>query len=179
MQEDVKQTTEVFRQGKCALIPTDTGWMVACDAVQDNAVKQAMALCRTTNISDFVLLIDNAGRAQAYLEEMPDIVWDLFEMSDSPLTIRLQHVKNLASTLCTKDAFTAFSVVHNETAKQICFRFRRPIACLPTGVHSFELLDEQLKQQVAYSVRTTGTVPAQKESIIELGKGNLIRIIKE
>ena len=45
------------------------------------------------------LLIDTSGKLQSYLDEVPDIAWDLIEMTEKPLTIIYSQYRNLATSL--------------------------------------------------------------------------------
>lgn len=177
MQEAIKLTLETLKNGRTAIIPTDTGWAIACDAINNDAIESMMKISNTTDVSTIVVLTDSVGRLQSYVEEMADIVWDLFELSEKPLTIRLPNIRNLAPILQQQDSYCAFRVTKGDFSKQLCSRFRRPVATISIDNISPDM-NTGIGQKVDFKV-ASGVFSFQEESVIQLGKGNLVQIIKE
>lgn len=176
--EDLKNIIDLLRIGKTVLIPTDVDWAIACDATNDDALNSLLKICGTSP-EHTVLLVDTVGRLQSYLDELPDIAWDLFEMTERPLTLRMLHPRNLAPTLQAPHAFCAFRVTKDSFSQQLCARFRRPIVCVSTGCKSLADIDDKIRNAVHFAASNIAKPHFGNESIIQLGDGNLFTIIKE
>ena len=59
-----------------------------------------------------LLLTDMPGKIQNLVSQMPDIAWDLIEMSDSPLTIIYPGAKNIAKNLIAEDGSVGIRVTN-------------------------------------------------------------------
>ena len=87
MNEDIKKALEVLKQGGIILYPTDTIWGIGCDATNEEAVEKIYAIKQRDKNQSMLILLDNPGKLQAYIQDVPDIAWDLFDLADKPLTI--------------------------------------------------------------------------------------------
>jgi L-threonylcarbamoyladenylate synthase len=64
---------------------------------------------------------------ERYVSEIPDIVYELAEVSDDPLTIIYPGGKNLAPGVCASDGSVAIRICHDQFCKELISRFRKPI----------------------------------------------------
>ena len=103
MRDDIQKALEVLRKGGLILYPTDTIWGIGCDATNEEAVKKLYALKRRDDRQSMLVLIDRPEQLQAYVREVPNIAWDLIELSDRPLTLIYDGAKNLAPNLIASD----------------------------------------------------------------------------
>ncbi len=94
---------EVLRAGGLILYPTDTVWGIGCDATNEEAVKKIFKLKNREDSKSLIVLVDSVDRLAAYVEDVPDVVWDLAELADKPLTIIYPKGKNLAPNVMAKD----------------------------------------------------------------------------
>ena len=83
MKEEIKKTVEVLRAGGVILYPTDTVWGLGCDATNEKAVKRIFDIKRRADAKAMLVLIDNPAKLQSYVEEVPDMAWDLIEFSET------------------------------------------------------------------------------------------------
>src|SRR5690554_5245579 len=103
MQDDIQKAIEVLKKGGLILYPTDTIWGIGCDATNEEAVKRVYELKQRVDSKSMLVLVDTPAVLQAYVQEVPDIAWDLIELTDKPLTIIYDGAKNLASNLVAPD----------------------------------------------------------------------------
>ena len=99
MQEDIKKACEVMRNGGVILYPTDTIWGIGCDATNEEAVKRVYEIKQRNDSKSMLVLLENPAKLQTYITEVPDIAWDLIDLTDKPLTIIYEGAKNLATNL--------------------------------------------------------------------------------
>jgi len=187
MQEEIKKALEVLRSGGVILYPTDTVWGIGCDATNESAVKRIFEIKKRMDAKAMLVLIDSPGKLQVYVDEVPDIAWDLIEMSDKPLTIIYPQAKNLATNLIAEDKSIGIRVTKEEFSNKLCTQFRKPIVSTSANVSgeatptNFSKISSEIKSAVDYIVnyRQKETTEPKPSSIIKLGKGNLFQMIRE
>ncbi|MDD3321773.1 MAG: L-threonylcarbamoyladenylate synthase [Paludibacter sp.] len=187
MIEEIKKTIEVLRAGGIILYPTDTVWGIGCDATNEQAVQKIFNLKNRKDKKAMLILIDNAAKLQSYLDEVPDMAWDLIEFAEKPLTIIYPDAKNLASNLLGKDKSIGIRVTKEDFSKRLCEQFRKPIVSTSANFSgeqtplNFSEISEDIKSKVDYVVnfRQNELSKPKPSSIIKLGKGNLFQMIRE
>ena len=85
--EEVKKAISVMKQGGVILYPTDTIWGIGCDATNSEAVAKIFEIKHRAESKSMIVLVDSLSRAQNYVNQLPDIAWDLVDIADKPLTI--------------------------------------------------------------------------------------------
>lgn len=186
MQEDIKKALEVLRSGGIILYPTDTVWGLGCDATNVEAVKRIYEIKKREDAKAMLVLVDSPSRVQSYVEEVPEMAWELIDVSDKPLTIIYPDAKNLAANLLAADKSIGIRVSTEVFSKTLCAQFRRPIVSTsanesgkPTPVN-FKTISQEIKDAVDYIInyRQDDVSETKPSSIIKLGKGNLFQIIR-
>src|SRR5512145_671165 len=99
MEQDIQKAAEILRKGGLILYPTDTIWGIGCDATNAEAVKKIYELKQREETKSMLVLLDSPGRIDRYIKEVPEIVWQLIEVNDQPMTIIYPGAKNLAANL--------------------------------------------------------------------------------
>ena len=187
MIEEVKKTVEVLRNGGVILYPTDTIWGLGCDATNETAVKKVYDIKKRTEIKSMLVLIDSPAKLQAYVTEIPELAWELTELTTNPLTIIYPGAKNLAPNLIGEDHTIGIRVTDETFSKKLCEMFRKPIVSTSANISGeksptfFREISEEIIQAVDYVVnfRRNENRPAKASSIIKLGVKNEIQIIRE
>lgn len=186
-QEDINEACEVLRRGGVILYPTDTIWGIGCDATNAEAVQRVYEIKRRADNKALIVLTDAMSKVDFYVEEVPDIAYDLVELSDKPLTIIYGGARNLAPALLGEDGSVAIRVTQESFSQSLCRRFRKAIVSTSANVSgapaplSFSEISEEIKQAVDYIVeaRREETTKATPSSIIKLGAGGLVKVIRE
>ena len=187
MKEEIKKIVEVLRGGGIILYPTDTVWGLGCDATNEKAVKRIFDIKRRSDTKAMIVLIDNPAKLQSYVEEVPEMAWDLIEMSEKPLTIIYPQAKNLAANLIAKDKTIGIRVTKEHFSKSLCAQFRNPIVSTSANISgnatplNFSQISNDIKSAVDYVVlfRQDDMSKPAPSSIIKLDKGNLFQLIRE
>jgi L-threonylcarbamoyladenylate synthase len=179
MQDEIKKALDVLYNGGVILYPTDTEWSLGCDATNDSVVSRVKEIAG--ELEFITVLIDNQGKLQSYVEEVPDMAWDLIEMSEKPLTIIYSGVRNLSQNILTKEKTVGIRVTNEAFSKNLCARFRKPIVAVPVAKGFFASIPDNVKIKADYVVnfRQTDRVQPKPASVIKLGKGNLFQLIQE
>ena len=187
IREEIKKACEVLQKGGVILYPTDTVWGIGCDATNEEAVKRVYEIKRRTDSKAMLVLVDSDVKVDYYVQDVPEVAWDLIQYATKPLTIIYDGARNLAPNLIGEDGSVGIRVTSEEFSKQLCFRFRKAIVSTSANISgqpapaSFGEIQEEIKQAVDYIVgyRQDEPAGAKPSSILKLGKGGLIKVIRE
>lgn len=187
MQDDIRKACEVLSKGGIILYPTDTIWGIGCDATNEEAVKRIYELKQRDDSKSMLVLLDNPARLQTYVQDVPDIAWDLIELADKPLTIIYEGAKNLAANLIASDGSIGIRITGEVFSRELCKQFRKPIVSTSANVSGekspsrFSQIRSDIKNGVDYIVtyRQKDQSEAQPSGIVKLGKNGTIHIIRK
>lgn len=187
MNEEIKKAVEVLEKGGLILYPTDTIWGIGCDATNEDAVKKVYELKKRSDSKALIVMIDNSVKLDYYVDRVPDIAWDLIEVTDKPLTIIYDNARNLASNLIAEDGSLAIRVTEEAFSKELCKRFRKAIVSTSANVSgepspaNFSEISDVIKNGVDYVVnfRREEKTKSKSSSIIKLGASGEIKVIRE
>ena len=124
---DIKQALTVLREGGLILYPTDTIWGIGCDATNTEAVEKVHQLKGRNLEKSFIILLSSESQLQSYVEEIPEVAYQLIEYADKPLTIVYSSAKNIAPNAVAADGSIGIRIVKHPFCEQLLQRFRKPI----------------------------------------------------
>lgn len=187
MDEEIKKACQVMREGGVILYPTDTIWGIGCDATNEEAVRRVYEIKRRTDSKAMLVLVDSAVKVDFYVQDVPEVAWDLIELADKPLTIIYSDARNLAPNLLAQDGSVGIRVTNEKFSKRLCQQFRKAIVSTSANVSgqpsplNFGEISEEIKAAVDYIVdyRREETAQTKPSSIIKLDKGGVIKIIRQ
>jgi len=185
--EDIRAACAVLREGGLILYPTDTVWGIGCDATDEAAVERIYRLKRRTDSKAMLVLTDTVAKLEAYVTEVPEMAYELVEVSDSPLTIIYPEARNLARGLVGEDGSVGIRITKEPFSQQLCALFRKPVVSTSANISgqpspaSFGEIASEIINGVDYVVkyRQNETVKCKPSGIIRLGKGNTVQIIRK
>jgi L-threonylcarbamoyladenylate synthase len=187
MEEEIKKALEVLWNGGVILYPTDTIWGIGCDATNEEAVKRIYQIKEREDSKSMLVLLDSANKIPSYIEEMPEIAWDLIEVADKPLTIIYPGAKNLAKNLIPPEMTIGIRITNEDFTKRLIQRFKRPIVSTSANISgqqsptNFSDINEEITKRVDYVVnyRQDEKKKSAPSGIIQLGVGGQIRVLRE
>ena len=187
MIEDVKAALDVLQKGGVILYPTDTIWGIGCDACNEEAVKRVYAIKNRIDSKSMLVLMENAALLERYVTEVPEIAYDLIELTDKPLTIIFDGARSLAQNLIAEDGSIGIRITTEAFSRELIRRFKRPIVSTSANFSGkpspayFGEIDPEIIKAVDYVVkyRQDDTQKAVPSSIMKLGRGGEIKIIRE
>ena len=199
---DLEEAVRVLRAGGVIVYPTDTVWGIGCDATNEEAVRRVYALKRRADSKSMLVLLDAPGKLQGYVEEVPEMAWELLECT-SPLQLTLQrgrenteHIrpltiiyprgKNLAKNLLAEDGSVGIRITQEPFSKALCERLRRPIVSTSANISgepaakTFRQISEAVLERADYIClyRRDDEEEKAPSSIIKVGLHNEIEIIR-
>ena len=187
MKDEIKKACEVLQKGGVILYPTDTVWGIGCDATTEEAVKRVFEIKQRADSKAMLVLVDSPVKVDFYVQDVPDVAWDLIEVADKPLTIIYSGARNLALNLLAEDGSLGIRVTNEDFSRRLCQQFRKAIVSTSAnvsgqpGAANFSEISDEIKSAVDYIVgfRQDDMSRPRPSSIIKLEKGGVIKIIRE
>lgn len=186
MREEVVRTSEILRKGGSIIYPTDTIWGLGCDATSPTAVDKIYRIKERDPKQSMLVLVADIKMAENYLEELPEVAIQLFELSDKPLTLILEGAIRVAENLPAQDRSIGMRIPKDEFCQMLLKTFRKPIVSTSANLSGkpspgcFQEIDKELLKRVDYVVDWKRAEASSKKasSIIRLGPGGEVRIIR-
>ncbi|MBE8713402.1 L-threonylcarbamoyladenylate synthase [Sphingobacterium hungaricum] len=172
--EDLNQALEVLKAGGLLLYPTDTIWGIGCDATNAEAVEKIYALKERASEKSMIVLLWNDNQLASYVNEVPEVAYELIEASDRSMTIVYSNAKNLAKNALASDGSIGIRVAKHPFCEQLLQRFRKPIISTSANVsgasspRNFSEISEEIKAGVDYIVKFGQEDVAEREPSIVL-----------
>jgi L-threonylcarbamoyladenylate synthase len=187
MHEDIVKALETLKNGGVILYPTDTVWGLGCDATNEAAVQKIYEIKNRSDSKSMLILLENPALLDRYVEEVPDIAWDLIEISTTPLTIIYPGARNLAESLIAEDGSIGIRFTKENFTRELLGRFRKPLVSTSANISgqpapsNFAEISDEIKSRVDYIVhyRQDDTTPAKPSGIIKLQVNGQIEIIRQ
>mgnify|MGYP005934986407 FL=1 len=176
-----------MNEGGVILYPTDTIWGIGCDATNEEAVRRVYEIKQRSDSKAMLVLVDSPVKVDFYVQDVPEVAWDLIEVADKPLTIIYSGARNLAPNLIAEDGSVGIRVTNEEFSKRLCQQFRKAIVSTSANISgqpspaNYSEITEELKSMVDYVVgyRQEEMGHPKPSSIIKLDKGGVIKIIRK
>ncbi|MFC4212605.1 L-threonylcarbamoyladenylate synthase [Pedobacter lithocola] len=125
--DEINKALETLKSGGVILYPTDTIWGLGCDATNPDAVDKILKIKNRPKEKSVIILLDNDNKIQSYINEVPEVAYDLIEYAENPLTIIFSGAKNLAANVINEDGSVGIRVVKHDFCTALIQRFRKPI----------------------------------------------------
>lgn len=185
--DEVKKTADILYNGGVILYPTDTIWGIGCDATNEEAVHKVYELKKRIDSKALICLLDNSVKLDYYIQDVPEIAWDLIEVAEKPLTIIYDGARNVAPNLVAEDGSLAIRITKEKFSYELCKRFRKLIVSTSANISGepspkcFAEISDEIKNGVDYIVnfRQEETAAHTASSIIKLGRWGEVKIIRE
>lgn len=157
--DDLNQALDTLKSGGLILYPTDTIWGIGCDATNPAAVERVFELKDRPFFKSMIVLLANDNQLQSYVNQVPEVAYELIEVSDKPLTIIFSSAKNLAPNVLAEDGSVGIRIVRHPFCERLLQRFRKPIVSTSANTsgtpaaRDFDEIPENIRQGVDYIVK--------------------------
>jgi L-threonylcarbamoyladenylate synthase len=186
MQEEIEKALAILKKGGIILYPTDTIWGIGCDATNAGAVKKIYQLKQREETKSMLVLVEHVDRISRHIKEVPEVAWQLLEVSDTPMTIIYPGAFNFAPNLISEDGTIGIRVVQDAFCQKLITRLNRPLVSTSANLSGnpspalFDEISEEILRGVDYVVnwRQDDIRKATPSSILKIGLGGEIQIIR-
>src|SRR5690606_35915576 len=104
----------------------------------------------------FIILLHDDSQLQSYVEEVPEVAYQLIEYADRPLTIVYSGARNLAPNVPAADGSIGIRIVKHPFCNQLLHRFRKPILSTSANISGspapgdYAAIAEEIRHGVDY-----------------------------
>ena len=187
MKKEIQNSLNALYKGEVILYPTDTVWGIGCDATNYDAINKIYNIKNRDPSKSMIVLIDKLNRLYSYVQNPPEMAFDMMEMNPEPLTIVFDKAKNLPENLVAEDGSIAFRLVKDSFCTQLIERFKKPIVSTSANFSnqetplSFSDIDQKLIEQADYTVKLKQEIKRYKKpsSVIKLSNDGQIKILRK
>ena len=185
--EDIKNSIKAIREGGIIIYPTDTIWGLGCDATNLLAVEKIFEVKNREETKSLIILVDGIAMLERYVAEVPEIAYQLIEVTDSPLTIIYPKGKNLAKGVCATDGSVGIRVCEVPFCAELIRGLRKPIVSTSANFSgapsptSFSGIDPKLIEMVDYvaEYRRDNANMVKASSLIKINADGTIAILRK
>lgn len=187
MENKTRETAATaLKEGKIILYPTDTIWGIGCDATNDEACQQIVALKQRPAGKSFIVLVDSLQMLEKYVPEFPEVCYDLIDLSEKPLTIVYPNARGLAPTVLAEDGSVGIRVTKDPLCVQLIRAMRKPLVSTSANLSgepvpkTFADIDASIPKGVAAIVEEKmQEVRSTPSQIIAIGLDSSIKVIRK
>ena len=184
--QEVHNAYEVINNGGIILYPTDTIWGIGCDATNEQAVEKIYALKKRTESKSMIVLMNGEKMMYHVFHEIPDVAWQIWDLSEKPTTLVLDKPRNIAKNLIAADNSLGVRLVKEPFCFKLMERMKKPLVSTSANISgmpspaSFSEINKDIISGVDYVVNLERDKVAGKPSaIIKLTLDSQVKVIRK
>jgi len=154
--EAIVEASQQLKNGAVILCPTDTIWGLSCDATNEEAVQKIIQLKNRPTEKGFIVLVNSDRMINQCVRDLPEVVWDLIDLAEKPLSIVLEGGQYIAKNALHKSGTIAIRMVKSGICFDLLRRFNKPIISTSPNIsgeptpYSFADIQDGIINQVDY-----------------------------
>jgi len=185
MNEEINKALQTLKEGGLIIYPTDTVWGIGCDAANSEAVEKVYKLKQRNDSKALICLVADDRMLKKYVKKIPDVAFDIFDVSEEPITIIYDDAQNLAKNLIAEDNTIAIRIPNDDFCFQLLRRFNGAIVSTSANISgmptpkSFKEISQEVLKGVDYVVNLHHEkICSKPSSIIKLSNDGVVKIIR-
>jgi L-threonylcarbamoyladenylate synthase len=186
MKEEHDNAIATLKRGGLILYPTDTVWGIGCDATNADAIEKLYKLKKRAENKTLICLVSDFKMLQQYIEEIPEVAYDILKYADKPTTIIYDDPIRISENLIAPDNTLGFRVCRNKFCNFLLKKFRKPIVHSSANISNapiprrFSEIDPVILEGVDYIVNLDRDKKSLAPSaIIKLTQDGKVSIIRK
>ncbi len=186
MTEEINNAIEVLAAGGLILYPTDTIWGIGCDATNEQAVQKVYDLKQREDSKALICLVANDGMLERYISKVPDLAYDIMDLSTKPTTIIYDEPKGIAKNLVAQDNTLAVRVASDKFCQYLINKFKKPLVSTSANIsgeptpQNFGQISQPIFKGVDYIVNLQqDNQNGSPSAIIKLSTDGKVKVIRK
>ena len=186
MTEEVLKAYEIIKEGGIILYPTDTVWGIGCDATNPEAVAKIYKLKKRAETQSMIVLMNGERMVYNVFKEIPEVAWQIIDLSDNPTTLVLDKPRNVAPNLIAPDQTLGIRIVKEPFCFKLMEKMKKPLVSTSANISgqptpkSFKEISPEIIKGVDYVVNLHREKIAGKPStIIKLTNDSQVKVIRK
>ena len=183
---EIHKAFEVIKNGGIILYPTETVWGIGCDATNPEAVAKIYALKKREESKSMIALMNGEKMMYNVFKEIPEVAWQILDLSEKPTTLILDNPRNVAPNLIAPDKTLGIRIIKEPFAFKLLERMKKPLVSTSANVSgaptpvNFKEISQEIIKGVDYVVNLPNEKMTGKPSaIIKLTNDNQVKIIRK
>lgn len=184
--QEVHNAYEAVKDGGIILYPTDTIWGIGCDATNESAIEKIYALKKRAESKSMIVLMNGEKMMYNVFHEIPDVAWQILDLSEKPTTLILDKPRNIAKSLIASDNSLGVRLVKEPFCFKLMERMKKPLVSTSANISgaaspaSFSEISQEIISGVDYVVNLDREKTAGKPSaIIKLTLDSQVKVIRK
>ena len=184
--QEIQKAYEVIQKGGIILYPTDTVWGIGCDATNPEAVAKIYKLKQRAETQSMIVLMNGEKMIYNVFKEIPEVAWQIIDLSEDPITLVLDKPRNVAANLIAPDQTLGIRVVKEPFCFKLMEKMKKPLVSTSANISgeptpkSFKEISPEIIKGVDYVVNLHREKIAGKPStIIKLTNDSQVKVIRK
>ena len=184
--QEVHKAFEIIKDGGIILYPTDTVWGIGCDATNPDAVAKIYRLKQREESKSMIVLMNGEKMIYNVFKEVPEVAWQIIDLSEKPTTIILDEPRNVAANLIASDKTLGIRLVKEPFCFKLMEKMKKPLVSTSANISgqptpiAFKDISQEIIKGVDYVVNLHQDKIAGKPStIIKIGLDSQVKIIRK
>jgi len=182
----MEKAIETLKNGGTLLYPTDTIWGIGCDATNVEAINKIFEIKKREKNKSMIILVESEKRLQD-LVDVPEMAWEIIDLSEKPVTIVYDNPKNLPKELLAEDGSIGIRLVKDDFCKKLISKLNKPLVSTSANFSGekspmkFSDISAKLIQSVDYAVEENREKISKYNgsSVIKIWSDNRIKVLRE
>ena len=186
MQEEINKSLLTLKRGGLLLYPADTIWGIGCDATNYDAIQKVFNLKQRDDSKALICLVSDFKMLNQYIEEIPEVAYDILKYADKPTTIIDDSPLRIAENLVADNNTVVFRIVKDGFCNALIKKFKKPIVSTSANLSgksspkSYKEIDNEILIGVEHIVDLQREKKSGKpSSIIRLPNDGVVKIIRK
>ena len=184
--QEVHKAFEIIKEGGIILYPTDTVWGIGCDATNPEAVAKIYQLKQREETKSMIVLMNGEKMIYNVFKEVPEVAWQIIDLSEKPTTIILDEPRNVAANLIAPDKTLGIRLVKEPFCFKLMEKMKKPLVSTSANISgqstpiAFKDISQEIIKGVDYVVNLHQEKIAGKPStIIKLTNDSQVKVIRK
>lgn len=183
---EIHKAFEVIQSGGIILYPTDTVWGIGCDATNADAVAKIYKLKQRAETQSMIVLMNGEKMLYNVFKDIPEVAWQILEVSDKPTTLILDQPRNIAPNLIAADNTLGMRLVKEPFCYKLLERMKKPLVSTSANLSgkptpmSFKDIDPVIIKGVDYVVNLhRDKIGGKPSTIIKLTNDAQVKVLRK
>jgi L-threonylcarbamoyladenylate synthase len=184
--QEILNAYEVIKEGGIILYPTDTVWGIGCDATNPEAVAKIYKLKQRVETQSMICLMNGEKMMYNVFKEIPEVAWQIMDLSENPTTIILDKPRNVAPNIIAPDNTLGIRIVKEPFCFKLMERMKKPLVSTSANLSgqptpkSFKEISPEIIKGVDYVVNLHhDKIGGKPSTIIKLTNDSQVKVIRK
>lgn len=182
----MEKALEILKNGGTILYPTDTIWGIGCDATNVEAIQKIFDIKNREKNKSMIILVESERRLQD-LVDVPEMAWQIIDLSEKPVTIVYENPKNLPKELLAEDGSIGIRLVKDYFCKKLIGKLNKPLVSTSANFSGeksplkFSDISQELVNLVDYAVEENREKVSKYSgsSVIKIWNDGRVKVLRE